>query len=65
MVGTEANTKAVSDKIKKYASEKCSYETRLENILTRHVMAVHEKVRPHRCDKCPYAAAQKENLKNT
>ena len=42
----------------------CPYETTYGKILTRHVKAVHLKIRNHICDDCGYATSHKFHLKS-
>ena len=47
---------------KKFGCTMCTFETNYKYSLPAHMKGVHFKIKPFKCDKCPYAAVLKQNL---
>ena len=54
--------KTNSKKKGKYECQRCSYTTQINQKLTNHISAVHEKVKRFNCDLCDFGTFYKANL---
>ena len=46
-----------------FTCDKCSYETKEESNIKRHIKTVHDKIKECKCDKCDYVCSRNNTLK--